>query len=342
MLFPSALNTEGKSKKYLYPSFQVIYRTFLKTEAQIMGYKNTRSAKNTGKFDPVRYYFAEVGQYPLLSPEDEKKFALKVQNHGDDDAAYRLITANLRLVVKIAMTYQNVRKNWIHQNLSDLIQEGNIGLVRAAYKFDPGKNVKFSYYASFWIKAYVLKFIMDNWSLVKIGTTQAQRKLFFNLNKEKQKLIANGFNPEPRLISEQMGLPEKEVINMNQRIDGRDVSLDAPLKEDSDGERINFFVSPDESGDSVEDRVAKKEVNYLIRSIIAKFGKKLSQRELEIFKLRTFSDSPLTLRELSERYGISRERVRQIENGIIGKIKDFFIREVPDVDYFNQFVPESS
>lgn len=306
-----------------------------------MNRKNSRSVKNAGKFDPVRCYFSEVGQYPLLSAEDEKQLAERVQYHGDDNAAYRLITANLRLVVKIAMTYQNIRKNWMNQHLSDLIQEGNIGLVRAAYKFDPEKNVKFSYYASFWIKAYILKFIMDNWSLVKIGTTQAQRKLFFNLNKEKQKLIDKGFNPEPRLISEQMGVPETEIVNMNQRIDGRDVSLDAPLKEDSEGERINFFVNSEESDESVEDRVAKKEVNHLIRSIVAKFGKKLSQRELEIFRLRTFSESPLTLRELSERYGISRERVRQIENGIIGKIKEFFMREVPDVDYFNRFVTEN-
>jgi len=137
------------------------------------------------KFDPLQRYLTEISNYKLLTREQEKELGIQVREHGNKEAAYRLVTSNLRLVVKIALEFQRV---WM-QNLLDLIQEGNIGLMQAVKKFDPYKNVKFSYYASFWIKAYILKFIMDNWRLVKIGTTQGQRKLFFKLKKEKQKLI---------------------------------------------------------------------------------------------------------------------------------------------------------
>jgi RNA polymerase sigma-32 factor len=209
----------------------------------------------------------------------------------------------------------------------DLIQEGNIGLMQAVRKFDPYKNVKFSYYASFWIKAYILKFIMDNWRLVKIGTTQGQRKLFFKLKKEKQRLIDQGFDPKPRLLSERLGVSEKEIVDMDQRLDNWDVSLDAPLKEDSDTERIEFLSSDHAS---VEDRVAKKEMDALLHEKIANFRRKMTPRELEIFDSRIFSDTPSTLQEIGDRYGISRERVRQIEKNIIKKMREYFKKEIPD------------
>ena len=188
------------------------------------------SDKALVKFYPLQRYLTEISAYKLLTREQEKELGIRVREHGDTDAAYRLVTSNLRLVVKIALEFQRV---WM-QNLLDLIQEGNIGLMQAVKKFDPYKNVKFSYYASFWIKAYILKFIMDNWRLVKIGTTQGQRKLFFKLKKEKQKLIDDGFEPKPKLLSERLGVSEREIVDMDQRLDGWDVSLDAPLKEDSD------------------------------------------------------------------------------------------------------------
>jgi RNA polymerase sigma-32 factor len=239
------------------------------------------------------------------------------------------VTSNLRLVVKIALEFQRI---WM-QNLLDLIQEGNIGLMQAVKKFDPYKNVKFSYYASFWIKAYILKFIMDNWRLVKIGTTQGQRKLFFRLKKEKQKLIEQGFDPKPKLLSERLGVSEKEVIDMDQRLDGWDVSLDAPVKEDSATERMDFLSS---ESDSVEDRVAKKQIEDLLHTKIDEFKKTLTDRELEIFEIRIFSDEPLTLQDIGDKYDISRERVRQIEKNILKKIKAFFKNEIPDFDYYNQ------
>lgn len=279
------------------------------------------------KFDPLQRYLVEISQYKLLTRDEEKKYAKRVFDHEDHDAAYVMITANLRLVVKIALEFQRV---WM-QNLLDLIQEGNIGLMQAVRKFDPYKNVKFSYYASFWIKAYILKFIMDNWRLVKIGTTQGQRKLFFKLKKEKQKLIDEGFDPKPKLLSQRLGVSEREIIDMDQRLNGWDLSLDAPLKEDSATERIEFLSTENASA---EDHMAKKEIETLLHNKIEVFRETMTPREAEIFDLRIFSDSPLTLQEIGDRYGISRERVRQVEKGIIKKIREYFKKELPDFEVY--------
>jgi len=287
--------------------------------------------KSLVKFDPLQRYLTEISQYSLLTREQERELGKRVQEKGDSEAAYILTTSNLRLVVKIALEFQRV---WM-QNLLDLIQEGNIGLMQAVKKFDPYKNVKFSYYASFWIKAYILKFIMDNWRLVKIGTTQGQRKLFFKLKKEKQKLIDEGFDPKPKLLSERLGVSEREIVDMDQRLDGWDVSLDAPLKDDSDTERIEFVSTEDHSA---EDRVAKKEMEHLLHQKIDEFRKKMTDRELEIFDQRIFSDTPVTLQEIGDRYSISRERVRQIEKNVVKKMREFFKREIPD---FNEYTFQS-
>ena len=280
------------------------------------------------KFDPLQRYLSEISKHKLITREQEIELGKRVQEHGDSDAAYVLVTANLRLVVKIALEFQRV---WM-QNLLDLIQEGNIGLMQAVKKFDPYKNVKFSYYASFWIKAYILKFIMDNWRLVKIGTTQGQRKLFFKLKKEKQKLIDQGFDPKPKLLSERLGVSEREIVDMDQRLDGWDVSLDAPLKDDSDTERVELLS---DEAESVENQVAKKEIEALLHNKIAEFKKTMTSRELEIFEQRIFSDTPATLQEIGDRYGISRERVRQVEKNIIKKMREFFKQEMPDFNFYD-------
>ena len=279
------------------------------------------------KFDPLQRYLQELSQYELLTKQEEREFAIRVQEEGDRDAAYRLITSNLRLVVKIAIDFQRL---WM-QNLLDLIQEGNIGLMQAVQKFDPYRGVKFSYYASFWIKAYILKFIMDNWRLVKIGTTQAQRKLFFRLKKEKQRLASEGFDPKPKLLSERLGVSEKEVTDMDQRLDRWEVSLDAPIKEGSDNERIEFIAT---QAPSAETQVAKKEMEAVIREKLNSLKKDLSEREVYILENRVFSDAPATLQEIGERYGITRERVRQIESSMIKKIRAYFEREIPDFEVF--------
>ena len=289
------------------------------------------SEKALVQYDPLQRYLREINRHRLLTREEEKKLGKRIQENDDADAAYVLITSNLRLVVKIAMEFQ---RNWM-QNLLDLIQEGNVGLMRAVKKFDPYKNVKFSYYASFWIKAYILKFIMDNWRLVKIGTTQGQRKLFFKLKKEKQKLIDDGFDPKPKLLSETLGVSEKEIVDMDQRLDGWDVSLDAKINDDSDTKRVEIL---NVDAVSVEDQFAKKEVDELLHNVVNKFKKNITDRELDIFNLRIFSDDPVTLQEIGDRYHISRERVRQIEKNIIKKMKTFFKKEIHDFDVYSDTI----
>lgn len=285
--------------------------------------KEKGAEKSLIKYDPLQRYLMEISKHKLLSRDREHDLAVKIFEHDDREAAYEMVTSNLRLVVKIALEFQRV---WM-QNLLDLIQEGNIGLMQAVRKFDPYKNVKFSYYASFWIKAYILKFIMDNWRLVKIGTTQGQRKLFFKLKKEKQSLIEQGFDPKPKLLSERLGVTEKEIVDMDQRLDGWDVSLDAPLTDDSDSEKIEFISYDSESA---EEQVSKKQMDNLIHGKIEEFRKLMTKRENEIFDLRIFSDSPATLQEIGDRYGISRERVRQVEKNIITKMREFIREELPD------------
>jgi RNA polymerase sigma-32 factor len=292
------------------------------------GKTKVSSSKALVKSDPIQSYLNEINRYKLLTREQEIELGRRIQEDNDQEAAYIMTTSNLRLVVKIALEFQRI---WM-QNLLDLIQEGNIGLVRAVKKFDPYKNVKFSYYASFWIKAYILKFIMDNWRMVKIGTTQGQRKLFFRLKKEKQLLIEQGFDPKPKLLSERLGVSEKEVVDMDQRLANWDLSLDEPLKDDSNTERIEFI---NVDSDSSEDQLAKKEIEDILYTKVDEFKKTLNERELDIFDRRIFSDSPQTLQEIGEVYSISRERVRQIENNIIKKMKAYFKKDMPDFDMYD-------
>lgn len=287
------------------------------------------SDKALVKYDPLQRYLSEISHYKLLTREQEQEYGRLIQETDDKDAAYALVTANLRLVVKIAMEFQRL---WM-QNLLDLIQEGNVGLIQAVRKFDPYKNVKFSYYASFWIKAYILKFIMDNWRLVKIGTTQSQRKLFFRLKKEKQALVDMGFEPKPKLLSERLGVSEREIMDMDQRLDGWDLSLDAPVKDDSDTERMEFINSETASP---EDQIAQKQIEQILHEKIKEFRKELTPREEEIFDLRIFSDEPMTLQELGEKYAVSRERVRQLEKNIIKKMRTYFKDTLPDFKSYSQ------
>ncbi|MDM8538080.1 sigma-70 family RNA polymerase sigma factor, partial [Desulfobacterales bacterium HSG17] len=277
--------------------------------------------KGSNEFDTLQSYFAEAGQYKLLSREKEKELAVRIQENNDKDAVHILITSNLRLVVKIAAKFQ---KDWKLNNLFDLIQEGNIGLILAVRKFDHSKNVKFSYYAAFWIKSYIFSYIIKNQSMVKIGTTQVQKKLFFNLNKEKQKLVKMGIAPQSNLISENMGIPEQEILNMDQRLNSPDVSLNDFINNDSDTEKIDFFG---DGSIAVEDQVFKKEIENLLHKKINVLKKELNKRELDILELRIFTDSPVTLQNLADRHGISRERIRQLERDIIEKAKDIILED---------------
>ncbi|SDP09733.1 sigma-70 family RNA polymerase sigma factor [Desulforhopalus singaporensis] len=274
-------------------------------------------------------YLQEISQYELLSREETDELAIRFREEGDQDAAYRLVSSNLRLVVKVAMDFQ---KYWM-QNFMDLIQEGNVGLVQATKKFDPYRGVKFSYYAAYWIRAYVLKFIMDNWRLVKIGTTQAQRKLFFSLNKERKLLEGQGFKAEPKLLAQRLNVKEKEVVEMGQRMDNWDVSLESPVRSDSDDEQKNFLPS---NGPGIESTVAGKEIKVKLAELLEVLKDKLNDKEKMILEKRLLTDEPMTLQNIADKFDISRERVRQIEVNLLKKMKKYLETEMPDiVDYFD-------
>ena len=276
-------------------------------------------------FDPLQIYLMEIKRYDLLTREEERELAIRVMEEKDDKAAYRLVTANLRLVVKIAMDFH---RYWT-KNLLDLIQEGNLGLLQAVKKFDPYRGIKFSYYASFWIKAYILKFIMDNWKLVKIGTTQSQRKLFFNLAKERDKLIAQGFTPEPRLLAERLDVKEEEVVEMTQRLGGWEVSLSSPVGDDS-REAFDAFL-PDPKT-PIDDQLSEVENRDLLIRNLKEFRKTLSGKEADIFDNRIMAEKPLTLQDLGDKYNISRERIRQLQEKIIGQIKKWLKDKIPNFE----------
>ncbi len=272
-------------------------------------------------------YLQEISQHALLSREETAELAKKFKEDGDSEAAYKLVTANLRLVVKVAMDFQ---KYWM-QNFLDVIQEGNVGLVHAVKKYDPYRGVKFSYYAAYWIRAYILKFIMDNWRLVKIGTTQAQRKLFFSLNKERKLLESQGYKAEPKLLAERLNVKEQEVIEMSQRMDNWDVSLEAPVRADSDDDQKSFL--PDH-GPSVEQKVAETEIREQMAELLDNLSEHLNEKEQVILAVRLLSDDPLTLQDIADQFGISRERVRQIEANLLKKMKKYLEQEVPDIHSF--------
>ncbi len=283
--------------------------------------------------DALQRYMGEINRYPLLQPDEEKRLATLYVETGDRDAAYTLITSNLRLVVKIALDFQ---KFWM-RNLLDLIQEGNIGLMQAIKKFDPYRGIKLSYYASFWIKAFILKFIMDNWKLVKIGTTQAQRKLFFSLKKEKERLRAQGYEADPKLISARLNVKEAEVIEMDQRLGSWEFSLDSPLKNDSEELHINFLTSGETAADEY---LAREEMKGIFKARLAKFRETLKDNERDILDHRLLADHPLTLQEIGARHNISRERVRQIEERLLKKLRQFMQNEIPDFKQYQTLVTD--
>jgi RNA polymerase sigma-32 factor len=281
--------------------------------------------RSLAPYDPLQLYLLEIKRYKLLTKEEEVELAIRVREHNDPDAAYRLVTSNLRLVVKIAMDFH---RYWT-KSLLDLIQEGNVGLLQAAKKFDPYRGIKFSYYSSFWIKAYMLKFIMENWKLVKIGTTQTQRKLFFNLAKERDKLIAQGFYPEPKLLAERLDVKEEDIEEMTQRLGGGEVSLNAPIGDGGKDEYSSFL--PDKAID-VDERLSEIESRSILLEKLAQYRSRLSKKELDIFDNRIMSDNPLTLQDFGDKYNISRERVRQIQAKIVNNIKKWLEEDIPDFE----------
>ncbi|MFI5397169.1 MAG: RNA polymerase factor sigma-32 [Candidatus Binatia bacterium] len=276
------------------------------------------------RYDPLQRYLSEIRRYALLSREEEHRVAVQYQENKDIEAAYRLVTANLRLVVMIAREYQHAVRT-----LLDLIQEGNIGLMEAVKNFDPYRGIRFPSYAVWWIRAYIIRYVMNNWRMVKIGTTQAQRKLFFNLQKEKDRLEAEGFVPGPKLLAQRLDVKESEVVEMEQRLSARDLSVDTPVEAGENATMLDFLPSKDAT---VEDEVASAESRELISQKVKEFGQTLTGKEQVIFEGRLMADEPLTLQDIGDRYGISRERVRQIEERVKKKLKAYLLAECKDVE----------
>jgi RNA polymerase sigma-32 factor len=286
----------------------------------------TAEAPSIPSTDSLARYLSEIRHYPLLSREEEHEIALRYFHHQDADAAVKLVTSNLRLVVIVAREYQRA-----FHNLLDLIQEGNVGLLEAVKQFDPYRGVRFPSYAVWWIRAYVIRYVMNNFRLVKVGTTQAQRRLFFNLKKERNRLEALGFTPSAKQIAESLNVKEKEVIEMDQRLaTSSEVSVETPLSHDGGaGTMLDLLPAP---GSSAEEDVSEGEFYALMKEKIEEFGARLKGREAEIYKERLIAEDPLTLQELGDRYGVSRERVRQMEAAVKKKLREFIVSEVRDLD----------
>jgi RNA polymerase sigma-32 factor len=254
-------------------------------------------------------YLAEIRKFPILTPEDEYMFAKRLKEHGDAEAARRLITSHLRLVAKIAMGYRGYGLP-----VSEIVSEGNVGLMQAVKRFDPDKGFRLATYAMWWIRAAIQEYVLRSWSMVKLGTTAAQKKLFFNLRKAKSNIGAieeGDLTPaHTAKLADQLGVTEKEVTEMNRRLTGPDTSLNAPLRSESENEWQDWLADdmPDQ-----ETRLAEREERVDRHEALAQALDTLSERERDIIQERRLKDEPATLEELSQKYGVSRERVRQIE-----------------------------
>jgi RNA polymerase sigma-32 factor len=274
------------------------------------------------RYDGLTAYLNEIRQYPKLSKEDETSLAIKYRDNKDLEAAYQLVSCNLWLVVKIARDYERAARSFL-----DLIQEGNIGLMEAVKNFDPYRGVRFPSYAVWWIKAYIIRYIIANWRLVKIGTTQAQRKLFFRLSKEKQQLEREGFSPAPKLLAERLQVKESDVIEMEQRLSGSDVSVDAPGSDDDGQSLLSILDSGSLTGEQL---LAASEQAEHLSAAIKSFVATLTEKERIIFEGRLLSDEKQTLNEVADKLAISRERVRQIENRLKERLKKHLIENFKD------------
>jgi RNA polymerase sigma-32 factor len=292
-----------------------------------------REAQEAGlvRHDPLRAYLAEIARHPLLSREEEHELAVRYHETGDVEAAYKLVAANLRLVVKIANEYRRAAFQ-----ILDLVQEGNLGLMQAVKKYDPFKGVKLSSYAAWWIRAYIIRFLMENWRMVKLGTTQAQRKLFFNLAKEREKLLARGIEPTPRLLAKNLDVEEHEVVEMSARMARDDLSLDAPVHAADDDSHQTHLDRMDGGGAQADDQIGDDQLRKIFREKLDAFSKTLTdEKERYIFEHRLLppeGTEPLTLQQIGDRYQLTRERARQIEARLTSRLRGYLKEEIPDFE----------
>ena len=263
--------------------------------------------------DGLTYYLETIQRYPLLSREEELKIAKRYYEHKDPVDAEILVTSNLRFVVKVAIEYSQ-----FGSKLIDLIQEGNIGLMHAVKEFNPYKGARLITYAVWWIKGYIQDYLMKQYSMVKIGTTHNQRKLFYNLEKEKNKLDRMGIEPTVKLLSNKLGVPEKDIRLMEQRMKRKDMSLDQPMASSKSTHFLELETSPDRD---IDEQLIEKESLMRLREVIDNLRDKFSKKEIHILENRLLSDKPLKLQEIGNLWGVSREAVRQMEARLIKKIK---------------------
>jgi RNA polymerase sigma-32 factor len=276
------------------------------------------------KQDLLGYYLAEVRRYPLLEAEEETELAIRYQETGDPEAAQRLVTANLRLVVKLAYQYH---RQW--SNVLDLIQEGNVGLVEALSRYDPYRGIRFSSYAQYWIRAMILRFLMDNYRMVRLGSTRHGRKLFFQLQKERDRLIKQGIQPSTLALSQALDVPEQEIINVDLHLSAPALSLDAPVGGE-EGRPLTEVVR-NQAAASPENEAAKSELGEVFRAQLAEFSKTLrDDREQAIWDERLTATEPMSLSALGKRFGVSKERVRQLEARMKKRLREHLTRELGD------------
>ena len=275
-------------------------------------------------YDPLQRYLAEVRKYPFLSKEEELQLFHDYRTTGNREAAVKLILSNLRISVAIAAEYLHSRADYM-----DLIQEGNVGLMQAIRKFDTTKGVRFHSYAAWWVRAYVLRYLLNTYRLVKIGTTQDQRKLFYNLNKEKRKLEREGFVPDTKLLADRLNVRERDVVEMSQRLGSWDVSLDAPVGPEQEGTLMEILPAQEKPAD---ESLADEELRELFRRKLAEFAATLDDRYADILRNRILSETPMTLDDIGKKYNISRERARQLEEKIIKRLREYLKKEIKDFE----------
>jgi len=259
-------------------------------------------------------YLGRINQFPLLTAEEEFELASRYRKHNDIEAAHKLITSNLRFVVKVAFEYKSYGTK-----LLDLIQEGNIGLMMAVKKFDPYKGYRFISYAIWWIRAYIQNFIIKTWSLVKIGTTQAQKKLFYKIGKVRKALEADQENEKKyEVLAHDLDVSKEDIVEMTQRMSSRDLSLDTPFDQDHELTPLELLQ---ESSPSQEEELITKQERTLLEDDVVKAMKRLNEKEVFVIRNRVMADTPLTLQEIGDHLSLSRERVRQIESEALRKLK---------------------
>ncbi len=309
-----------KKKKKKDEDLDLLVPELVDDEAPILAQLEEAEEQGLVRYDPVRRYLAEISRFKPLSREEEHQLAMRYREEGDREAAGILISANLKMVVRLAFMFSR-----FYQNVMDLVQEGNIGLMQAVNRFDPFRGTRLSTYATFWVRAYMIKFLTDNWRLVRVGTTNARRKLLFNLQKEKARLESMGIGYGPKLLAEKFGATEQDILDIEESLGSSDLSLDQPLGFETDRSFGDVLADGDEP---LEDVLANEDFMRVFREKVAVFAEDLDDRERDILENRLIAEEPLTLQEIGDRYGITREGSRQVEKKLLLRLKEYIKREM--------------